>query len=292
MSEWGLQSCNPTMFNAARQGAGKVEHLGHGLYEARCWKGGTEQRVLVDELLPSIDKRPAFGGSKQDVEDLILQKAYAKLHGSYEWILSADWSKASLPHDAECWKAPKGLDSEHPLAAVAMQHALSMAEGLYGSPLAGKEGQSQQHFLEEFASEFSSGTKAQRDLEIASLENRVGAIPVGEMVVSGGPSQQPVMADGRTLHLSPSEAAWVRIVVSQPAGHRSVFLNIYEDDGDVWMQNASGFAHQQKEEFVFEVYLEPRDKPYLIVAAATLDSFGTDFTIDIESPVALDVREG
>merc|ERR1712196_460550 len=111
------------MFASAREGAGNVKPVGNGLYLAKCWQSGVEKSVLVDSLLPCIDARPAFGGSVNQVEDLLLQKAYAQLHGSYEWILSADWPKAQMPHEALGWQAPDALDQEHPLAALAMGHA-------------------------------------------------------------------------------------------------------------------------------------------------------------------------
>ena len=58
------------------------------------------------------------------------------------------------------------------------------------------------------------------------------------------------------------------------------------------MQNASGFATQRDGEFDLEIYLQPRDMPYLVVASSTLDTFGSEFTIGIECPVELKVTEG
>jgi len=281
-----IAGCKPAMFAAAREGMGEVQHCGNGLYRVICSKNGQEEVVMVDDLLPCIDRRPAFGGSVGQKEDLILQKGYAKLHGSYEWILCADWSKSTVPHTALGWEAPQSLDQEHPLAPLAMEHALAVANALFSTPLSGTSGQTGKDFLHTFAGEFSQGDSAQ---EINSLENAMDN--ASSSGIAGGPSGIPVMGKGKTLKVSPSEAGWVKIAVNQLGTKCSVFINVYVDNGEEWLQNASGFAHQQEQECVLEVYLEPRDQPYLVVAAATLDSFGNDFTLDIDSSVELTVVE-
>ena len=142
---------------------------------------------------------------------------------------------------------------------------------------------------QDFAGEFAGGSPGDRSVEIAQLENRAADVASAE--IAGGPSGVPVMGKGKTLKISPSSETWIRIVVQQPKGNRSIFLNVYEDDGETWMQSQSGFAHQQEEQYSLEIFLTPRDKPYLVVAASTLDNYGNEFSIDIESPVELAVEE-
>jgi hypothetical protein len=284
-----VSGCGPAMFAAAAAGAGKVTRKGN-LCSAQCWKDGQEVRVIVDDLLPCVDRRPAFGGHVEALDDLLLQKAYAKLQGSYEWILSADWAKSEVPHEALGWENPTSLDSEHPLAPLAMEHALAMAKALYATPASGSEGQSSQQFLESFVDEFAGGEQADRSIEIAALENNMATASNPGEIAAGGPSAHPVIGKGKALKVTLAEPAWVKITIEQLHGNRSIFLNIYEDDGEAWMQDASGFATQTEEEFVLEVYLQPKEKPYLIVPSMTLDTYSCGYDISIDSSAEIEVE--
>uniref|UniRef100_A0A914E1H8 Calpain catalytic domain-containing protein n=1 Tax=Acrobeloides nanus TaxID=290746 RepID=A0A914E1H8_9BILA len=62
------------------------EHGYVGIFRFNFWQYGTWKEVIVDDLLPTIEGR-RYGVSSGDPDEMwssLLEKAYAKLHGSYE----------------------------------------------------------------------------------------------------------------------------------------------------------------------------------------------------------------
>uniref|UniRef100_A0A914CPI3 Calpain catalytic domain-containing protein n=1 Tax=Acrobeloides nanus TaxID=290746 RepID=A0A914CPI3_9BILA len=62
------------------------EHGYVGVFRFHFWQYGTWKEVIVDDLLPTIEGQH-YGVSSSDPEEMwgsLLEKAYAKLHGSYE----------------------------------------------------------------------------------------------------------------------------------------------------------------------------------------------------------------
>ena len=59
----------------------------HGLFAVSITKNGHKQMVIVDDNIPCKDLRPAFSTSGDDeIWVIILEKAWAKLHGTYQRI--------------------------------------------------------------------------------------------------------------------------------------------------------------------------------------------------------------
>jgi hypothetical protein len=64
-----------------------------GLYRVLVCKNGWWQVVLVDDYLPTKHGKPCFARNREEPNELwvsLLEKAYAKLHGSYSAIRSGD----------------------------------------------------------------------------------------------------------------------------------------------------------------------------------------------------------
>jgi hypothetical protein len=66
------------------------EHNKYGVYSVNFWKDGERVNVIVDSLFPSLHNQPFFAKSNDPNElwVMVLEKAYAKLHATYEAIES------------------------------------------------------------------------------------------------------------------------------------------------------------------------------------------------------------
>lgn len=100
----------------------KPEERQVGAYRVSTSKNGWWQSLIVDNYLPTINLMPTYARSIDDARELwpsLLQKAYAKLHGSYASITGGDalqaiqdftgdptyrfdkeWESATVSHDA------------------------------------------------------------------------------------------------------------------------------------------------------------------------------------------------
>ena len=75
-----------------------------GAPRGRCtlqfWKRGAWRRVTIDDRLPCVDGAPLYArsASPHEMWVALLEKAYAKLHGSYEHLVCgfADYAMADL----------------------------------------------------------------------------------------------------------------------------------------------------------------------------------------------------
>jgi|TARA_B110000305_G_C19172102_1_gene507797 calpain-15 len=60
-----------------------------GVYAVEMTKNGYEVHIVLDDFVPCKDHRPAFSSANgNELWVLLLEKAWAKLHGSYDRIIS------------------------------------------------------------------------------------------------------------------------------------------------------------------------------------------------------------
>ena len=60
----------------------------HGLFAVNMTKNGEKVQVLVDSNIPCLNGKPVFSSANgNELWVIILEKAWAKLHGSYERII-------------------------------------------------------------------------------------------------------------------------------------------------------------------------------------------------------------
>jgi hypothetical protein len=58
------------------------------IYAVNITKNGEAQQIVVDSYLPCLDKSPIFSSAHEnELWVLIMEKAWAKAHGSYERIV-------------------------------------------------------------------------------------------------------------------------------------------------------------------------------------------------------------
>lgn len=58
-----------------------------GLYAVKFFKNGEEREIVIDDYIPCYRGEPAFSKSNGDeLWVILLEKAWAKVHGSYERI--------------------------------------------------------------------------------------------------------------------------------------------------------------------------------------------------------------
>jgi hypothetical protein len=70
-----------------------AQHPELGIYRVLVCKNGWWQTVVVDDYLPTLNGRPCFARNRREPNELwvsLLEKAYAKVHGSYAAIKSGD----------------------------------------------------------------------------------------------------------------------------------------------------------------------------------------------------------
>eukprot|EP00658_Telonema_sp_P-2_P070172 TRINITY_DN59771_c0_g1_i2.p1 TRINITY_DN59771_c0_g1~~TRINITY_DN59771_c0_g1_i2.p1 ORF type:complete len:715 (-),score=195.85 TRINITY_DN59771_c0_g1_i2:26-2170(-) len=102
-----LAGCGGALFETlgAEMDKATVESLPHNGVCVRCKFRGVMTEVFLDPYIPCIQGRPAFGCSRSQVQTMYIQKAYAKLAGSYQFLLTSDWSEhnknLSLIHISE-----------------------------------------------------------------------------------------------------------------------------------------------------------------------------------------------
>eukprot|EP00656_Telonema_subtile_P056455 TRINITY_DN9023_c0_g1_i2.p1 TRINITY_DN9023_c0_g1~~TRINITY_DN9023_c0_g1_i2.p1 ORF type:complete len:824 (+),score=238.35 TRINITY_DN9023_c0_g1_i2:95-2566(+) len=303
-----LSGCGGAMFAAvcASEETATVDDLGNNAFRVVCRHRGEERQVYVDGYIPCIQGRPAFGSSRQELGALYTQKAYAKLCGSYEWLLQSDWgpkgNAASAPLTSQLgFTVPAGAVDSHPLARLAMSHAISTAEALFnGASQEAAPAASKGFFRNskpvlaggrEYLSSFTSDFAGQQG-EINRLDQEVSqGIKPPARLAAGGPAQTMLIGQQPSLLIRVEEACFVKIHVDQCDGDHSIFVNVYKDGGECWMQEASGSARQTLEGYELSLHLEPNEKGYRVVASSTLATFSSEFSMSVESTAQILVEQ-
>merc|ERR1719334_101602 len=97
------------------QGFSEEENDYVGLFKFRLWQYGEWIEVIVDDFLPCIDNKLAYihSESKNEFWSALLEKAYAKLHGSYAALKGGTTCEAMVDFTGGCSEIYK-LRGEQP----------------------------------------------------------------------------------------------------------------------------------------------------------------------------------
>ena len=104
-------------------GSGIDDFKKYGVYTCRFYKNGQWVDVICDTRIPCIDKKPIYSSSRDPNEVFVqfLEKAYAKLHGTYESLNRGSIAEALVDlTGGSCDKI--NLSSEKIMASISKGH--------------------------------------------------------------------------------------------------------------------------------------------------------------------------
>lgn len=241
-----------------------------GAYCVKCVGADMEeQRVVVDDFIPCIDGRPAFTNcTAEDLQALIIEKAYAKLFGSYEALL-ASWSKADPT-----------LGAEGQEIAIT-DFATSRLRSLMCSPIGRRMKDNGELSLDTISNHFAGLEMPNFALHTPKNDtdgSQNAMTAVGSQATGCNPSYTVVVpTDGVLL-----------ITVSQNAGAQPLTgsVDVYSETGASWMFVGSKDCNHQ-EGFELEVPVPAAGSPYIVLPALGPDS---GYTVEIAATVEVSVR--
>ena len=99
----------------------------------RIWWCGSWREVLVDDRLPTVNNRLVFISSSRSGEfwPALLEKAYAKLHGSYEALKGGTTCEAMVDFTGGCTELYDLKENDCPSDVF----SLMLKAGLFFRPL-------------------------------------------------------------------------------------------------------------------------------------------------------------
>jgi len=256
---------------AGREGyADNLVGEGGGAFCVKCVGADMEEhKVVVDDFIPCIDGRPAFTNcTEEDFKALIIEKAYAKLFGSYEALL-ASWSKADPTPGAEGQEI------------AITDFATSRLRSLMCSPIGRRMKENGELSLDTISNHFAGQEMPNFSPPIPKNDTDGGnnaMTSVGSHATGCNPSYSVVVpTDGVLL-----------VTVSQNEGAQPLTgsVDVYSETGASWMFVGSKDCNQQ-EGFELEVPVPAAGSPYIVLPSLGPDS---GYTLEIAATVEVSVR--
>jgi hypothetical protein len=215
-------------------------------------QSGVEEEVLVDDMVPCIDGMPVFtvpGANRQGKFALMVEKAYAKLNGSYEALLNMAWASASSVD-----VGPPPTNSTERCVQQMARHAAAGLNSLSSSPFGSLIGGAS---LSEMASSFAHADIPARKEIVASLgETNTCITTVGMRSQVANPSY--LVGVTEDCHIV------VEAYQSDKAPVLSGGISVFSDTGASWTHVASEGVEQSKN-CVLEAALTAANSPYVVV---------------------------
>jgi hypothetical protein len=241
-----------------------------GAYCVKCvGKDLEEQLVVVDDFIPCIDGSPAFTNcTQEDVKALIVEKAYAKLFGSYEALLGA-------------WAQPGSTDGAQGQEVAITDYATSRLQSLMCSPIGRRMKESGELSLATISNHFATqevptfaGPVPKHDTE--GGRNVITA--VGSHATGCNPSYSVVVPQDAVL--------LVTVTKNEGAQPFTGSLDVYSEMGSSWMFVGSKEC-SKADQLELEVPVPAAGSPYVVLPSLGPDS---GYTIDIAATEEVSVR--
>jgi len=262
---------------AGHDGIDENFHGGHsgegGVFCVKCvGKDMQEHHVVVDDLLPCIDGVPAFTScsSKDHSRALIVEKAYAKLFGSYEALLGS-WGASAAPEGAQGQEVP------------VTQFASARLSSIMCSPVGRRMKESGElsmaaissHFAAQEMPRYSAPTHGS-SFDTDASTNMVTA--VGSSAVGCNPAYNVLTQKDAVL--------LVTVRASDDGPKLTGSLDVYSESGSSWIFVGSESCSQATH-LELEVPIPAQGSPYVVLPSLGPDS---GYALDIAATEEITVR--
>lgn len=220
-----------------------------GVYCVKCIGPNLEEsHVIVDDLLPCINGAPAFTATdcQQDLKVIIVEKAYAKLFGSYEALLG-------------CWAPPSTSVAAEGHEVLITEFATARLSSVMCSPVGRRMKEAGELSLASISNHFAA-----QNLPALASQLCIGTV---------GSSINPVTSVGSSAagcnaaySISTNQDAVLKVSVFMIEGKKplSGSLDVYSETGASWIFCGSRRCHEA-DHLHLEVPISAAASPYVVV---------------------------
>jgi len=243
---------------------------GAGAYCVKCINLEMEEVVVVvDDFIPCIEGRPAFTNcTADDFKALIIEKAYAKLFGSYEALL-------------ESWAKPTPQSSAEGQEIAITDYASSRLQSLMCSPIGRRMKESGELSLATISTHFTTFEAPTFALSVPAHDtsgDKNAVTSVGATATGCNPAYSVIVPKDAVL--------LVTVTKNEGAPALTGSVDVYSETGASWMFVGSKQCNQQ--EFMeLEVPIPAGGSPYVVLPSLGPDS---GYTLEIAATEEVSVR--